>query len=122
MSERWDLEECRQSVDDLVALGERQIGRPDLHHVRGNVDRQLAAGAVVDEAAGRSKRDLGVLVLLGEAGVVAALHDLEVEEPRRQEPDNENDDEPEHRETESEPGSRRRLAAEHDVSHLFASG
>ena len=71
-----DVEQRRESPDDRVTLSEGKIGRPDSDDVRGNVDRQRPAGAVVDEPACRSDRLRLLSILLGQPGVIAALDNL----------------------------------------------
>ena len=81
---RLHAEEVRQAPRDVVALGERQVGRRDLHGPGGDVVDERAALPVVDQAAGRGNRLILGPLCLGADGCDVAIRDLEVGEASRQ--------------------------------------
>src|SRR5262245_57295629 len=79
-------------MDDLVPAAQREVDRPDLDRERRHVRDERPAGAVVDQATGRRDRleDRAVRLCLGRE--VAPVDDLEVEDPRSQDAEREDDD------------------------------
>ena len=96
---RAEVEEGREAGDDRRALRQGQVRRQHLDRVGRDVADERGAVPVVDEAAGRGDLLRHDAVAVGKAGVVAALIDLEVEQPRREHAEDQRDDEAEHDET-----------------------
>ena len=81
---RIHLQERGQAGDHVVATLLREVDRADLHRERRHVLHERDALAVVDQAAGRRDRLDRRPVALAQGGELAAVHDLEVEEARRE--------------------------------------
>ena len=93
------VDQLRQARHDGVALGEWQVRGPDLDRERRDVVDQLAALAVVDEAARRANRLERGSLRLRQVGEVAAAGHLEVEEAHAERNDHEDDGDAEDDET-----------------------
>jgi hypothetical protein len=111
------FEQRREPGDHRVALSKGQVARPHAHHVRRYVDGNRSTGTVVDQASRCSDGLLEIAPLLGQAGVVATVDDLQVEKACRQESDNEDDDQSEDTKAHTQPGARRVRLSEDVVGH-----
>ena len=100
---RGDANHCCEPGDDCGPSGERQVGRPDLHGINGNVGDEWAARSVIDEAPRRWKGLHDCRPGRHRRYEPGAVRALEVEQPRAEDADADQDSESER--DESRPGA-----------------